>query len=273
MKASKSVAGLALLTLWGCSSTPPPEPESRYQMKQDRPPAQAPDLSHLEPLQPRYEPLSRGGNRDYQVWGIHYEVLDSAEGYIKEGIASWYGAKFHGHLTSNGETYDMYSFSAAHRSLPLPTYARVTNLENDKSLIVRINDRGPFHPDREIDLSYAAAWHLGVLKSGTARVRVEAIHLAPEPTPRPPEPSETFYIQLAASTDRSNVDRLKRQIQGETSLPARVTLQDSLYKLQLGPFADRQESQRWLETLKASGYNQAFTVTAPTLSPAKSSAR
>lgn len=272
MRAGNWLVSLALLALWGCSSNPP-APASRYQMQQDRAPTEAPDLAHLEPLQPRYEPKSRGGNRDYQVWGIHYQVLESAEGYVNEGIASWYGAKFHGHLTSNGETYDMYSFSAAHRSLPLPTYARITNLDNGKDLIVRINDRGPFHPDREIDLSYAAAWHLGVLERGTARVRVEALHLTPEPLPLAPKTQDGLYIQLAASVDRTNVDRLKQQIQGETSLPARVTLQDSLYKLQLGPFADRQESQRWLETLKAAGYNQAFTVTAPALSPATPSAR
>ncbi|WNC69587.1 septal ring lytic transglycosylase RlpA family protein [Thalassotalea nanhaiensis] len=118
---------------------------------------------------------SRGGNKNYQVFGKPYTVLKTAEGYKATGTASWYGKKFHGHLTSNGEVYDMYAFSAAHKSLPLPTYMQVTNLANNKSVIVRVNDRGPFHQDRLIDLSYSAAYKLGMLSKGTAKVRIEAI--------------------------------------------------------------------------------------------------
>lgn len=127
--------------------------------------------------EPRIEQPSRAGNRSsYEVWGKTYQVLPDATGYEKRGTASWYGEKFHGYATSNGEIYDMYKMSAAHRSLPLPTFARVTNLDNGRSVIVRVNDRGPFHSDREIDLSYAAAARLGFLDNGTGSVKVEAIN-------------------------------------------------------------------------------------------------
>ncbi|SHH80915.1 septal ring lytic transglycosylase RlpA family protein [Ferrimonas marina] len=246
-------AALVTALIAGCSSAP----SGRYSMAQDEAPQSAPDLAHLEQPVPRYEPHSRGGNRDYQVWGIAYEVLPSAEDYQAEGIASWYGAKFHGHLTSNGETYDMYSFSAAHRSLPLPTYAKVTNLSNNKSVIVRINDRGPFHPDREIDLSYAAAWHLDMLQSGTAQVKVEAYHFD-----GPPSPSQTeqTYIQLLASGDQARIQQLKAQLSEQYSAPLRVTQQDSLYKLQLGPFDAIGAAEQWLKQLQLDGYTGAFKV-------------
>lgn len=154
-------------------STPAGE---RYAMTGDAYPMEPPDVSEVPDAEPRIEPLSRAGNRStYEVWGEKYHVLPDAKGYTKQGTASWYGEKFHGYATSNGEIYDMYKMSAAHRSLPLPTFARVTSLNNGQSVIVRVNDRGPFHSDREIDLSYAAAARLGFLDNGTGPVRVEAI--------------------------------------------------------------------------------------------------
>ncbi len=145
-------------------------------MSGDAYPEEPPDVSRVPDAVPRHEPHSRGGNRSsYEVWGKTYHVLPDASGYAKQGTASWYGEKFHGYATSNGEIYDMYKMSAAHRSLPLPTFARVTSLDNGRSVIVRVNDRGPFHSDREIDLSYAAAARLDILDNGTGRVRVEAI--------------------------------------------------------------------------------------------------
>ena len=134
------------------------------------------DVKRIKDAVPRVEPKSRGGNfSPYTVLGKTYTVLDSSKGYKARGDASWYGTKFHGRLTSNGERYNMYAMSAAHKSLPIPTYVRVTNLENRRQIIVRVNDRGPFHPGRIIDLSYAGASKLGMLKKGTARVEVEAI--------------------------------------------------------------------------------------------------
>ena len=112
---------------------------------------------------------------EYEVDGVTYHVLASARGYVEEGIASWYGPEFQGKPTSSGEPYDMYAMTAAHRTLPLPTYVEVRNLENGKVVVVRVNDRGPFHPDRLIDLSYMAAQKLGIVQRGTARVRVRAL--------------------------------------------------------------------------------------------------
>lgn len=148
----------------------------RYALTGDAYPIEPPDVAKVPDAEPRIEQPSAGGNRStYEVWGKTYHVLPDATGYERRGTASWYGEKFHGYATSNGEIYDMYKMSAAHRSLPLPTYARVTSLDSGQSIIVRVNDRGPFHSDREIDLSYAAAARLGFLDNGTGPVKVEAI--------------------------------------------------------------------------------------------------
>lgn len=147
----------------------------RYQQKHDSTPKRLPSASELHNATPRAEQHSRGGNKDYQVRGKHYKVLKSAESFQQTGIASWYGRKFHGHLTSNGEIYDMYAMSAAHKNLPLPTYLKVVNNDNGKSVVVRVNDRGPFHASRIIDLSYSAAYKLDMLKTGTANVTVTAV--------------------------------------------------------------------------------------------------
>nr|WP_300308019.1 septal ring lytic transglycosylase RlpA family protein [Halomonas sp.] len=184
-----------LLALGGCASdgdsgaaSGPAQPKAsasapapgtaggRYAMSGDAYPESPPDVSQVPDATPRVEARSSAGNRStYEVWGKTYHVLDDATGYSHEGTASWYGNKFHGYATSNGEIYDMYKMSAAHKTLPLPTYAQVTNLDNGRSVIVRVNDRGPFHDDREIDLSYAAASRLDILDHGTGRVRVTAI--------------------------------------------------------------------------------------------------
>ena len=143
--------------------------------QKDTVPEYIPDVEAIPEPEVRAEPRSRAGNRSYRVLGKHYTVLDTAKGYVEEGGASYYGKKFHGRLTSNQEVYDMYAFTAAHKSLPLPSFVRVTNLDNDRSVVVRVNDRGPFHPGRIIDLSYAAAVKLGYREQGVARVRVEAL--------------------------------------------------------------------------------------------------
>jgi len=140
-------------------------------------------LSQPDPV-PRDEPLSASGNSlSYVVFGKRYSRLQSARGFDQQGVASWYGKKFHGRLTASGERYDMFAMTAAHKSLPLPTFARVTNLANNRSIVVRINDRGPFVDDRLIDLSYAAAAKLDMLSAGTAKVRVVTLSGVPgEPT-------------------------------------------------------------------------------------------
>lgn len=135
-----------------------------------------PEIARIPDAVPKVEPRSRLGNPEsYVLNGRRYVVLKSARGYVEYGLASWYGEPFHRRKTSSGEDYDMYSMSAAHRTLPLPSYARVTNLENGRSVVVRINDRGPLQEDRIIDLSYVAAVKLGIHRKGTARVRVQGI--------------------------------------------------------------------------------------------------
>lgn len=141
----------------------------------DTVPDYVPDVDAIPEPEVRDEPRSRAGNKSYSVLGKRYQVLDSAHGYAEEGLASYYGNKFHGRRTSSQEVYDMYAFTAAHKTLPLPSFARVTNLDNGRSIVVRVNDRGPFHAGRVIDLSYAAAVKLGYRDRGTARVRVEAL--------------------------------------------------------------------------------------------------
>ena len=151
--------------------------EGRYKVTKDYGPDTNVDVSHVPDAVPKVEFLSRGGNKsEYQVFGKSYSVMANSLGYKERGGASWYGKKFHGYLTANGDKYDMYGMSAAHKSLPLPTYVKVTNLANNKVVIVRVNDRGPFHQGRIIDLSYAAASKLGMLNSGTGQVEVEAIN-------------------------------------------------------------------------------------------------
>ena len=160
----------------------------------DTVPDYIPDVDAIPEPVVVHEPRSRAGNRSYSVLGKRYEVMDSAEDFVEEGYASYYGNKFHGRRTSSQEVYDMYAFTAAHKTLPLPSFARVTNLANGKSVVVRVNDRGPFHSGRIIDLSYAAAVKLGYREQGTARVRVEAL--------RPG--SET----LVAKADTTALDKL-----------------------------------------------------------------
>jgi len=133
------------------------------------------DLDRIADAKPRVEPLHRGANNPYTVLGKRYVPQRSLKPYRQRGVASWYGRKFHGRPTSSGERYDMYAMTAAHTVLPIPSYVRVTHLGNGRSVIVRINDRGPFHAERIIDLSYAAAHRLGLVNAGSARVEVETI--------------------------------------------------------------------------------------------------
>ena len=138
----------------------------------DNPPAH---LDQIADAVPRVEPLHRYANRPYSRFGKDYVPLTAVGPFRQTGLASWYGRRFHGQPTSSGERYDMYAMTAAHPTLPIPSYARVTNLANGRSVVVRINDRGPFHTDRVIDLSYAAAWKLGIVEGGSGRVLIEAI--------------------------------------------------------------------------------------------------
>lgn len=185
----------------------------------DSGPLAAIDVSALPEPVPHAEPRSRYGNRSpYDVLGRSYRVLDSAQGYVERGIASWYGNKFNGRNTSSGEPYNICAFTAAHRTLPLPSYARVTNLDNGRSVIVRVNDRGPFHDGRLIDLSYAAAARLGVDRTGTARVEVRALDAddaAETDHSRPPLPaSGRWTVQVGSFGVRDNARGLADRLEG-----------------------------------------------------------
>jgi len=152
------------------------------------------DPKDVKPAVPKWEPYSKYGNKaSYKVLGKTYQVLENPKGFKQKGIASWYGAKFHGRRTSSWEFYDMFAMTAAHKSLPIPSYVRVTNLENNRSAIVRVNDRGPFHEGRIIDLSFAAAHVLGVANKGTAQVAIELIS-SPKSAVNPSLLSQTGHI-------------------------------------------------------------------------------
>lgn len=162
---------IVLVALSGCSST---RPGGYYKDDgpHERPPA---NLEQVADAVPRSEPLHKFANRPYEALGKRYVPMTSVQPFRQSGLASWYGKRYHGQKTSSGETYDMYAMTAAHPTLPIPSYVRVTNVANRKSVVVRINDRGPFKSERVIDLSYVAAYKLGFIQSGQARVEVEAI--------------------------------------------------------------------------------------------------
>jgi rare lipoprotein A len=169
---SRLVAMVALAVLAACSSAP----KKGGYYKDDGPAANPPgNLDRVADAKPRAEPLHRFANRPYEVFGKKYVPLASVRSFHQRGVASWYGKRFHGQKTASGETYDMYAMTAAHPILPIPSYARVTHLKSGKQVIVRINDRGPFHSGRVIDLSYAAAHRLGLLGTGSGEVEIEAI--------------------------------------------------------------------------------------------------
>ena len=193
-------------------------------------PALAIDVSRLPEPVPRDEPRSRYGNRSpYTVLGKSYRVMDSARGYRERGVASWYGTKFNGRATSSGELYDICQFTAAHKTLPLPSYVRVTNLDNARSLIVRVNDRGPFHAGRVMDLSYAAAVRLGVDRTGTARVELEAVG--------PGDSGASNAASLSPPVPAPSMNAAPARLDGE-----RV--------VQVGSFGERDNARRLAERLR-----------------------
>jgi rare lipoprotein A len=275
------LAGIALMLLAGCSSSPEyPESSSRYTIAQDRAPSRGVlDISAIPEVVP--EPISRtmAGNRSpYTVLGESYQVMATEEGYQERGIASWYGEKFHGHQTSNGEIFDMYKASAAHKSLPIPSFLRVTNLENNRTIIVRVNDRGPFHGDRLVDLSYAAAVKLGYAERGTTRVYLESImppafngEISPrtasaEPASLPPVGGESRrYLQVGAFSDLAAARRLSARLQEITSLP--VFIQDvvssssqRLHRVRVGPIQSSEEIRVITERVVAANLGSPYTV-------------
>lgn len=246
----------------GCAS-------SRYRFSSDQLPSnyRSFDASKIPNAVPKVEPRSKYGNaRSYVVRGKRYYVLKSSLGYKKRGIASYYGVKFHNYRTSSGELYDMYGMSAANKVLPLPTYVRVTNLTNHKQVIVKVNDRGPFHANRIIDLSFVAAKKLDMIKTGTALVEVVAID------PRHPEKSKAtsshgkpkVYLQMGAFSTLNNAERYQQSLRRYTQRSIRVVKSThhgkTLYRVQIGPVKDVDEADKLTEILKGHGLGDAFAV-------------
>jgi rare lipoprotein A len=279
------IATLAAIMLVGCGSSPSrpsgsTKPGGYY--LDDGPGASPPaNLDGISEPVPKLEPINRSTSRPYSALGHAYRPYTELAPYKARGIASWYGKRYHGQKTSSGEVYDMYAMTAAHTLLPLPSYARVTNVVNGRSVVVRINDRGPFHQDRLIDLSYLAAQRLGLLERGSGIVEVEAIipdrdtrlpTVAAEPAadteraatservPAPesvapvPEPDPAgIYVQLGAFAAAQNADDFLRKMRMDLGWLAdsmTVNRKGSLYRVHAGPYASRAQADRDAERVQ-----------------------
>ncbi|MEE4279864.1 MAG: septal ring lytic transglycosylase RlpA family protein [Halieaceae bacterium] len=251
--------------LFGLAASSCSGPEPRVAWEGDGAPETQLSAGDVPDAVPRPDPILRSGNTSpYEIDGVSYEVLDSAAGYDEIGTASWYGTKFHGKRTANGEIYDLYLPTAAHRSLPIPSYARVTNIYNRREIIVRINDRGPFHPDRLIDLSYAAAVKLGFVDNGTAKVRVQAIELAGVDDRRDRESGEYRYLQLGAFANAGAAEHLRERVAGLVQVPVEITPVDvggrRLNRVRVGPVADGEELRALQSMLITWGYSPGLAL-------------
>ena len=267
----KPFLAFVVLALSACASAPS---GSGGYYKDDgpgeRPPA---DLDQVADAQPKAEPLHRYANRPYQVFGKDYVPLAFVQPYRQRGTASWYGKKFHGQRTASGEPYDMYAMTAAHPTLPIPSYARVTRVATGRSVIVRINDRGPFHQGRMIDLSYAAALKLGFAHLGSAEVELESIEPGQAVTPTQqaatttppaaapteqalpaPEQAVAVYVQVGAFSSRANAENLRSRLEGEFGW-LRDTVQvlaiGNLWRLHVGPYRTQDDARSVAERIES----------------------
>lgn len=237
---------MTIMLAAGCAGKETPEPPGR-----PTPPARH---GTVEPTaRPHVEPTAR----PYTVLGQTYHPIASADGFAEQGVASWYGPQFHTKRTASGEVYNMYDLTAAHRVLPMQTKIKVTNLENGKSVVLRVNDRGPFVNDRVVDLSYAAAQELDVVRPGTAKVHVEALGRWPGGIPG------RFFVQVGAFSLRENADKLMREMQNGGYSGARVVFADvkgqGFWRVQAGEFQDLDQARSALNTL-ASRNPSAFVI-------------
>ena len=287
---------LLVAALSGCQSG------DAFARLQDSGPTQEVDVSHIANAVPRVDPITIAGNKNpYTVNGVTYRLMSSGKGYREEGMASWYGNKFHGRKTSNGEVYSMYGMTAAHKTLPIPAYVRVTNLANGRQIIVRVNDRGPFHSERIIDLSYAGAKKLGYVNKGTARVKVEAIdpanfqansvelpkvsavpHTLANKPPlatvlAPPlqvplatvvtkTPLAQPFLQVAVFSSRHSARQLQEQLSSITAFPVSVRrfgeVKSPVFKVWIGPIIDRLQLMALRARLVQQGRYKPFVVNA-----------
>lgn len=224
----------------------------RYTIKQDAAPKSGKKIDFKEPV-PIKEPISRYGNpSEYNVAGQKYEVMKNPSGYKSRGVASWYATKFHKQRTSSGEPYNMYVMTAAHRTLPLPTYIKVKNLDNGKSAVVKVNDRGPFHGDRLIDLSYAAAVKLGIFPKGTAHVEIE--------TMTGPSGLGSYFLQVGAYNSEAPAKLLKNRLARMIKSPIIIEHIETHFIVRVGPFIDKNGVDSLKSMLAHNGISDTFSV-------------
>lgn len=267
---SRLTVGLLILNLAACSS--PSGPNYRYHLRQDKAPCFRINTNRIPNAVPKAEPLSKHGNpKSYVVFGRRYYVMKSARGYHARGIASWYGMKFHDFKTSNGEIYNVAAMTAAHKTLPLPTYLQVTNLRNGKKIIVKVNDRGPFVKNRLIDLSYAAAKKLDMTGRGTAPVSIVAItpgtRLASN---KPARHRKSYlgyhkpvpYIQLGLFKQRASAQKLALMVKQWTRSAVNVKTTSihkrNYYQVVIGPLTNSKRSKQLTHKLKLAGLNPRY---------------
>lgn len=219
-----------------------------------------PALIQMEGVIPQFEPYSRTGNKNYSIAGQPYKVWRDIEQYSEEGTASWYGPGFHGQYTANGEMYDQYNLSAAHKHLPIPCYIRVTNKVNGRSLVVRVNDRGPFHDDRILDLSFGAAQRLGIVGQGVAKVRIDLVN-----PPRPANADEIIArneaktIQLLATDSAEQARKAATKLSQQFGTAITIVSHHQMYRLHMGPMPP-QRAEQMLAMVKGAGLDQAYFV-------------
>ena len=252
------------------------EPGGKYYLD-DGPPERVPDgLAGIPDATPADEPFHRFANRPYTVFGQTYVPVVNKEPRKERGLASWYGRKFHGQKTSSGEIYDMFAMTAAHKTLPIPSYARVTNVKNGLSVVVRVNDRGPFHSERIIDLSYAAAARIGIVNTGSALVEVERVFAgsaaAPPETvfamveqplpaaaviesPVVSQESAGLWLQLGAFSSAESAESFRQKMARDLPWllePAQVVARDGLHRVRLGPYRNRDEASAIADKVRTS---------------------
>lgn len=257
MRTCIAISIIGILLLNGCA----------LEQRKDAAPTNPPrDILNTPNASPKNEPLSKYGNPEsYVVFGKRYYVKTSSQGYKERGGASWYGTKFHGQMTSSQEPYDMYKMTAAHKTLPLPTYVKVQNLQNGKSVIVRVNDRGPFKAGRIIDLSYTAAAKLDMLKQGTAHVEVSVIHPNDHSSTRSKHNGNTLFVQVGAFISKNNAHLLQTKLsrakfQSKIHAAESAIAPEKIYRVRLGPFKNRIKADDTVQQLSALGITEAKVV-------------
>jgi rare lipoprotein A len=247
---------ILIVSLWSCSKSP-------QSIKDSAPDRTEINFNELEPWTVQSESLSRYGNHSpYVVFGKTYHVVNTDDVFEQTGMASWYGKKFHGRKTSNMEVFDMYKMTAAHRTLPLPSYVEVTNLDNNKKVIVRVNDRGPFVGDRIIDLSWAAAKYLGYDQKGVTQVHIKLIK-GPQQQPQVANNPEVKFLQVGAFSSQEKAMELAKSLSQLIMFPVHVTntlTATPLFRVRLGPLTEQEKINDLMQRVHDVGFTNSKLV-------------